>query len=71
LNKVIEEKAEGEERISQQDNNNMKNQQEQKQKQLSLAAQAYKLFSEGKTLLQVAIALNLIESEATKFYREY
>jgi hypothetical protein len=38
---------------------------------LSLAAQAYKLFSERKTPLQVAIELNLGESEATKFYKEY
>jgi len=29
------------------------------------------LFSEGKTLLDVAIELNLIEPKATKYYREY
>ena len=46
-----------------------KNQQEQQH--LSLSTQAYKLFSEGKTPLEVAIALNLRESEATKFCREY
>ena len=33
--------------------------------------QAYKLFSEHKTPSEVAIALNLRESEATKFYKEY
>ena len=44
---------------------------EQEQK-LSLASQAYKLFSEPKkTLAQVAIALNLREPEVTKFYMEY
>jgi transposase-like protein len=44
---------------------------EQEQK-LSLASQAYKLFSERKkTLAQVAIALNLREPEVTKFYMEY
>ena len=42
--------------------------QEQK---LSLASQAYKLFSERRTLAQVAIALNLREPEVTKFYIEY
>ncbi len=42
--------------------------QEQK---LSLASQAYKLFSERRTLAQVAIALNLREPEVTKFYMEY
>src|ERR671915_184774 len=64
LNKVIEEKSEG---IKQQDD--AKNLQEEIQ--LSLSAQAYKLFSDRKTLLEVAIALNLEESEATKFYKEY
>jgi hypothetical protein len=43
----------------------------QQQQQLSLSAQAYKLFSERKTPLQVAVALNLKESEATNFYKEY
>jgi hypothetical protein len=42
--------------------------QEQK---LSLSSQAYKLFSEHKSLAQVAIALNLREPEVTKFYMEY
>jgi hypothetical protein len=59
LNKAVEEKTEG------------IKQQEQEQQQPSLSAQAYKLFSEGKTPLEVAIELNLEESEATKFYREY
>jgi hypothetical protein len=35
------------------------------------SAQAYRLFSDRKTPLEVAIALNLRESEATKFYKEY
>jgi DNA-binding CsgD family transcriptional regulator len=30
--------------------------------------QAYKLFSEGKTTVEVAIILNLREPKATKFY---
>ena len=66
LNKVMEEKTKGEEGIKQQENDE-KNQEQQ----LSLSAQAYKLFSEGKTPIQVAIELNLSESEATKFCREY
>jgi transposase len=57
LNKAVEEKAEGSK--------------EQEQQQLSLSAQAYKLFSDRKTPLEVAIALNLRESGATKFYKEY
>jgi DNA-binding CsgD family transcriptional regulator len=66
LNKAIEEKkTEG---SKEEDNINIERNQEQR---LSLSAQAYKLFSEGKTPLEVAIELNLAESEATKFYREY
>jgi hypothetical protein len=70
LNKVIEEKkTEGNE---EQDNTDSeKNQNQEQQPHLSLSAQAYKLFSDRKTPLEVAIALNLRESEATKFYREY
>jgi predicted HTH domain antitoxin len=43
----------------------------QKYKQQEISAQAYKLFSEGKTLVQVAIILNLREPEVTKLYKEY
>jgi hypothetical protein len=35
------------------------------------STQAYKLFSEGKTTVQVAITLNLQEPEVAKFYVEY
>jgi len=69
LNKVIEEKDK--EGIKQQDNIvSEKNQNQERQPHLSLSAQAYKLFSDRKTPLEVAIALNLGESETTKFYRE-
>src|SRR5215216_7234969 len=72
LNKVMEEKTEGsKEGIKQQDNNNSEENKQQEQQHLSLSAQAYKLFSDRKTPLEVAIALNLGESEATKFYKEY
>jgi len=43
----------------------------QKHKQQEISAQAYQLFSQGKTPLQVAIELNIRQSEATKYYREY
>jgi hypothetical protein len=59
LKKTFPEKAEG-----------LKEQQEELQ-QLSVSTQAYKLFSGRKTPLEVAVALNLRESEATKFYEEY
>jgi transposase len=69
LNKAFEEKN----REQQQDHNSgEKNRnQEHEQPHLSLSVQAYKLFSDRKTPLEVAIALNLSESEATKFYKEY
>ena len=67
LNKVIEEKTE-EQGIKQNNNNNGG---EKNQEHLSLSSQAYKLFSERTTPLEVAIELNLRESEATKFYKEY
>jgi len=68
LNKAVEQKNR-----EQQDNTNdaEKNQQQEQQQHLSLSTQAYKLFSEGKTPIEVAIELNLRESEATKFCREY
>ena len=55
--------------MKEEQNDAKKNQQELHH--LSLSAQAYKLFSDRKTPLEVAIALNLRESEATKFYKEY
>ena len=58
LNKVLEVKTEG---SKEQDSIDSKNQQEQQQ-HLSLSAQAYKLFSDRKTPLEVAIALSLRES---------
>ena len=43
-----------------------------KQQQSSaLATRAYELFSNGKMPLQVAIALNIRQSEAAKYYKEY
>jgi transposase len=38
---------------------------------MSQAAQAYKLFSEGKSPVDVAIALNLRQAEVSEFYSEY
>jgi predicted transcriptional regulator len=38
---------------------------------LSISAQSYNLFSEGKTPVEVAISLNLTQQEVTHFYREY
>jgi hypothetical protein len=59
LNKAIEEKTEASK--EQQDNDKAEQYQEQEQRQLSLSAKAYKLFSDRKTPLKVAIALSLRE----------
>jgi hypothetical protein len=68
LNKAVKEKTQG---SKEEQDDGEKNQEEEQEQHLSLPAQAYKLFSDRKTPLEVAIALNLNESEATKFYREY
>ena len=38
---------------------------------ISVSSQAYAMFSEGKTPIQVAIKLNLREAEINKFYTEF
>jgi DNA invertase Pin-like site-specific DNA recombinase len=38
---------------------------------LSNSSQAYKMFDEGCTPIQVAIALNLRENQVREYYREY
>jgi hypothetical protein len=43
----------------------------QKYKDQELSSKAYKLFSEKKSSVEVAIELNLREPEVTKLYREY
>jgi hypothetical protein len=69
LNKTSEDK--NTERLKEQKEDNINSEKNQEQQQLSLSTQAYKLFSDKKTPLEVAIALNLRESEATKFYKEH
>ena len=73
LNKVIEEKnAKGLKEERQLDSIDAeKNRGQEEQQHLSLSTQAYKLFSEGKTPIELALELNLRESDATKFCREY
>jgi hypothetical protein len=44
---------------------------ENNQSSMSLSTQAYELFSQAKTPLDVAIKLDLSEKQVTKFYREY
>jgi hypothetical protein len=49
----------------------MEEKQEKEKSSLSSSAQAYRLFSEEKAPIEVAIALDLNESETTKYYEEY
>jgi hypothetical protein len=74
LNKADEAQERKEKQQQDIDNNvSDKNQQQQEHQpqQLSLSTQAYKLFSDGKTPIEVAVALNVRESEVTRFYKEY
>ncbi len=41
------------------------------QRRQEISSKAYELLSQGKKPLQVAIELNIRQSEATKYYREY
>ena len=41
------------------------------QSSMSLSTQAYKLFSQGKTPIEVATELDLSEKKVTKYYKEY
>src|SRR5918994_1724910 len=52
-------------------NNSIVTNKKQQQSSSSLATQAYELFSNKKTPLQVVIELNIRQSEAVKYYREY
>jgi transposase len=70
LDEVVEEKTEASKEQGQ-DNNNNGVENNQQEPHLSLAAQAYKLFSERKTPLEVANTLNLGQAEVIKLYREY
>jgi hypothetical protein len=45
--------------------------QDKEQSLLSPSSEAYQLFSEGKAPIEVAITLDLNESETTKYYEEY
>src|SRR5918995_1590856 len=73
--KPVLEKAEKEREkelgINTQEENNGSTGNQNQTRRISAFSQAYRLFSEGKTPLDVAIELNLKEPEATKYYRQY
>jgi transposase len=73
--KPVLEKAEKEREkelgINTQKGNNGNTENQNQTQKISIFSQAYHLFSEGKTPLEVAIELNLKESEVTKYYKEH
>src|SRR5215204_4462828 len=68
---VLKKEEEKERQKKQLDNNTSTTDRDNNQRGLSLSAQAYELFSQGKTPVEVAIELDLRESQATKYYKEY
>jgi predicted transcriptional regulator len=71
LNKEVQERETQQREEQQQQNIDNENENENQQQHLSLSTQAYKLFLEGKTPIESAVALNVRESEITRFYKEY
>src|SRR5262244_2781128 len=45
--------------------------QKERENSISISSQAYVMFLEGKTPIQVAIKLNMQEAEVTKLYNEF
>ena len=70
LNKAVEEEEKTEE-LKEAEQDHVAENRGQEQQHLSLGARAYQLFSEGRIPIEVAIVLNLRESETTEFYKEY
>jgi hypothetical protein len=69
---VLKKEEEKERQKKQLDNNDTTTPDSYKnQRGLSSSVQAYELFSQGITPVQVAIELNLRESQVTRYYREY
>jgi DNA-binding CsgD family transcriptional regulator len=69
--KRAEKERERELGIDTQEGDNDSTQNRQTQKKTSTYSQAYRLFSQGKTPLEVAIELNIKQPEATRYCREY
>ena len=65
------EEKENERQKRQLENNIASSSSDNDQRDTSSSTQAYKLFSQAKTPVDVAIELNLSEKQVTKFYREY
>jgi hypothetical protein len=68
---VLKKEEEKERQKKQLENNTTNIDSNNNQRGMSLSAQAYELFSQGKNPIQVAIELNLRESRVTRYYKEY
>ena len=68
---VLKKEEEKEREKKQLENNTTTRDSDNNQRGMSLSVQAYELFSQAKTPVDVAIELNLSERQVTKFYREY
>ena len=68
---VVLKKEEEKERQKKQLDHNTTTRDSDNKNGMSLSAQAYELFSQAKTPVEVAIELDLRESQVTKYYREY
>jgi hypothetical protein len=68
---VLKKEEKKERQKKQSDNNTSTTDGDNNQRGLSLTAQAYELFSQDKTPVEGAIELDLRESQATKYYKEY
>jgi DNA-binding CsgD family transcriptional regulator/Txe/YoeB family toxin of Txe-Axe toxin-antitoxin module len=68
---VLKKEEKEKERKKRQLDNNSSTYSDSTQNGVSLSTQAHKLFSQGKTPLEVAIELDLSEKKVTKYYKEY
>lgn len=68
---IIDNAIEQKEKAVQKEDDNGNDDTRKSGQQLSPATQAYQLFSENKTPAEVAIALDIRESETATYYREY
>jgi hypothetical protein len=73
VNKAVKEEELKTDHRNDKENQDTNNSAEKKlnEQELSLSTRAYKLFSKGKALVEVAVALNLEEAEVTRYYKEY
>jgi hypothetical protein len=68
---ILKKEEEKERQKRQLENNIASSGSDNDQRDISSSTQAYGLFSQGRTPVEVAIELNLSEKQVTKYYKEY